>query len=97
MATQVGFHVEHASAMLNQVQQLREVVQQDWSSVMNQWGNLQSSWSDQQYEQFYPLFEQLAGTYNGSEQACENFASFLQEQIRIADDRRSRMGNLAGL
>lgn len=97
MSGQIGFNIEDAATLLNQLQQFNEVVRQDWSQVCNQWSNLQSVWNDPQYDQFEPLFEQLSSTYNSVDQACENFTSFLQEQIGIAEDRQAKMGNLRGM
>lgn len=97
MSEQVGLNVEHMVALQNQMQQFHQAVGQEWSQTMNQWSNLQSVWRDQQYEKFAPLMEQFASTYSNVDQACEQFTAFIQQQIQIAEDRKSRMGQLQGM
>lgn len=97
MNGQISFEVADVEDVLKELQQFKEVIRHDWNRVLDQWGNLKSDWRDQQFDRFEPLFEKLIATYNDSERECENYISFLQEQIRIAEARRSRMGELMDL
>jgi len=97
MADQVSFEISDAQDLLKQLQQFDETIRYDWSSVLNQWGNLQATWRDQQFDHFEPLFERLVVTYNDTNQQCEGYITFLQDQIRIAEARSAKMGALKDL
>jgi uncharacterized protein YukE len=84
VAGKIGFEIEDAEALLNQLQQFHETVQQEWSRVENQWSNLQSIWRDSQYDHFEPQVEQLSSTYHEVEKTCGDLTQFLQNQINIA-------------
>ena len=94
MAKQTTFSSEDAEILLKQLIQFRENLTQEWSTVLNQWGNLKSCWRDEQFDKFEPLFDEFAATYSDAEQQCETYISFLQEQIRIAEDRKQKLGAL---
>ncbi len=94
---QTSFSSEDAEMLLKDLQQFREVLQQEWSRVLSQWANLKIAWRDEQFDRFDPLFEKMAANYNDAEQDCDRYIQFLQEQIRIADERKSKLGALSDL
>jgi uncharacterized protein YukE len=96
MAKQTSFVLEDAETLLKQLQQFHETLQQEWSRVSNQWANLKSVWRDEQFDRFQPLFEQLSSTYQNADRECEGYIIFLHEQIQIAQEKQSRLGNLPG-
>ena len=97
MSRQTSFDLEDAETLLKQLQRFHETIRQDWSKVLSQWANLRSVWHDQQFDKFEPLFEKLTTTYSDSERECEEYIAFMQDQIRIAEDRRAKMGALKDL
>lgn len=94
MATQVSSSLEDIQRLLQELRKFREILQQDWSRVLNQWGNLKATWQDDQFYHFEPLFEKFAADYTQREKDCENSIYFLQEQLRILDEQKQRLGNL---
>lgn len=91
---QTSFSSEDAKLFLSELQDFRDALQQEWSRVLNQWANLKVAWHDEQFDRFEPLFEQFAANYNDAQRDCENEIIFVQEQIRIADERNSKLGTL---
>ncbi len=91
---QTSFSLEDAAVLLSDLQQFRETFQQEWSRVLSQWANLKIAWRDEQFDKFEPLFEKMAANYQDAEQDCDNYIEFLQEQIRIAESRKSKLGGL---
>jgi hypothetical protein len=91
---QTSFSSEDAEVLLKELQQFREIFQQEWSRVLSQWSNLKINWRDDQFDRFEPLFEKMAANYNDAEQDCDNYIEFLQGQIRVADERKSKLGGL---
>jgi hypothetical protein len=85
----LGFQGEDAEELLNELQQFRESVEQDWSQVENQWRNLQSVWRSSHYEQFAPQIEYLSRTYGDVDQDCETLIAFLQNLINISERRQT--------
>lgn len=94
---QTSFSSEDAEVLLNQIQQFYETLRQEWSRVLNQWGNLKLTWRDEQFYKFEPLFEDFAANYGAIEKECEEYMAFLQEQIQIAEQRKSKLGALTDL
>lgn len=97
MAAQTTFKLDDAVDLLSQLEGFREAIKQDWSMVENQWANLKSCWHDDQYNTFEPLYNKLSSTHKDSEKECEEFISFMREQIRIAEERNAKLGALKGL
>ena len=91
---QTSFSTEDAEMFLSEMQAFRETLQQEWSRVLNQWSNLKVTWHDEQFDRFEPLFEKLVASHSNAERECEKYIVFIQEQIRIVDDRKSRLRNL---
>ncbi|MBP0013396.1 MAG: GNAT family N-acetyltransferase [Roseofilum sp. SBFL] len=91
---QTSFSSEEAQILLRELQQFCETLKQEWSWVVSQWSNLKVTWHDEQFDRFEPLFEKMAAHYNDVERDCEQYIEFLQEQIRIADERKSALGSL---
>ncbi|MBP0013397.1 MAG: hypothetical protein J7545_06255 [Roseofilum sp. SBFL] len=94
---QTSFSSEDAQVLLTELQQFRDTLQQEWSRVLSQWANLKITWRDEQFDQFEPFFEAMAANYRDAEQDCEKYIRFLQEQIKIADERKSKLGALSDL
>lgn len=97
MSTQTTFDLDDANELLNQLVNFHEVMQKEWSRVENQWFNLRSCWRDEQYQMFEPLYDQLSATHKDSEKECLEYIAFMREQVRIAAERRAKLGALKGL
>jgi hypothetical protein len=97
MAAQTTFDLDDAKDLLKQLENFHEAMKQDWSRVQNQWANLRSCWHDDQYQTFEPLYEKLAATHKDSQKESEEYISFMREQVRIAEERRAKLGALKGL
>lgn len=96
MAVQTTFKLDDAMDLLSQLEGFREAIKQDWARVENQWANLRSCWHDDQYNTFEPLYNKLSATHKDSERECEEFISFMREQIRIAEKRKTDLEKLKG-
>lgn len=97
MAAQTTFDLEDAKDLLKQLENFHEVMKQEWSRVENQWSNLRSCWHDDQYQTFEPLYDKLSSTHKDSEKESGEYISFMREQVRIAEERRAKLGALKGL
>jgi len=97
MAEQTKFSTDDASDLLRELQQFKDILNDEWSRVLNQWSNLESVWHDQQFDKFEPLFEKVIVNYRDTEQENEKYISFIQEEIKIAEERNQRLGNLGNL
>jgi hypothetical protein len=96
MAEQTSSSLEDMMALLNELKNFEENSQAEWSQVLNQWANLLAVWKDQQFDRFEPLFDNLASHYKEVGMSCENFNQFMNEQVKILEDKQSRLGNLPG-
>ncbi|HAT15950.1 MAG TPA: hypothetical protein DCS91_22460 [Microcoleaceae bacterium UBA11344] len=97
MAEQTSFDLEDAKDLREQLQQFYETQRQEWSRVLSQWENLKGVWHDNQFDSFEPLFEKLKSTYSDGERECESYLVFLNQQIKVAEERRQKLGNLPNL
>ena len=96
MAVQTTFKLDDAMDLLSQLQSFQEALKQDWSMVENKWADLRSCWHDEQYNYFEPFYEKLSATHKDSEKECEEFISFMHEQIRIDEKRKTDLAKLKG-
>jgi hypothetical protein len=96
MAEQTSSSLEDMMALLNELKNFEENSQAEWNQVLNQWANLRAVWKDQQFDRFEPLFDNLASNYKEVGISCEIFNQFMNEQVRILEDKQSRLGNLPG-
>lgn len=94
MSQQTSFSIEDAKELLTQLQQFRDVLVREWSRVSNQWHNLSMTWHDEQRTQFEPIYSKLLGTYADAQQEAEQYIAFLDNQIRIADERKQKLSGL---
>ncbi len=95
---QTSFDSQNAEDLLKQLEQFRDTIRHEWSRVLNQWGNLKSVWHDQQFDKFEPIFEKFISTYRDAEQENEKYIQFLQEQIKINEEKKQKLaGCLADL
>ena len=94
MGKQTSFDKQNAEALMSQLQQLHETIEKERSKVLSQWGKLQTSWADEQYYKFQPFLGKFAATYGDAERQLEKDVAFLKEQIRLAEERRQKLGNL---
>ncbi|MCU0549790.1 MAG: hypothetical protein MUC48_10635 [Leptolyngbya sp. Prado105] len=81
-----GISFEDAQALLQQLQNFRDTIAEDWHSVLSQWENLRNLWHDRQYDRFYPFFEQLSQTYSQADKQCEAYIQFLAGRIRASEE-----------
>jgi uncharacterized protein Yka (UPF0111/DUF47 family) len=96
MSDKVASSLEDMESLLSQIKNFEENSQMEWNQVLNKWADLRSVWRDQQFDKFEPLFENLAATYKNVEVSCDTFNQFMNEQVRILEDKQSRLGNLPG-
>jgi len=96
MAAQTTFDLDDAKDLFTQLEKFHEALK-TWALVENQWANLRSCWHDDQYQTFEPLYEKLTTSHKDSQKESEEFISFMREQVRIAEERRAKLGALKGL
>jgi hypothetical protein len=94
MAGQTQFSTEDAEDLLKQLQQFKDILNDEWSRVLNQWSNLKSVWHDRQFDQFEPIFDQFIANYRDTEEENEKYIRLIQEEIKISEERNQRLGNL---
>jgi hypothetical protein len=93
---QTSFNSEDAEALLSRLAELDLSICQEWQAVENQWANLQSVWRDRQYDNFEPIFEELAQTYRIAMQDYNEYRLFISQQIDIAEKRKTSLQTLVG-
>jgi GNAT superfamily N-acetyltransferase len=93
---QTSFNSEDAEALLSRLAELDLTICQEWQAVENQWSNLQSVWRDRQYDNFEPIFEELAQTYRIAMQDYNEYRRFIIQQIDIAEKRKTSLKTLVG-
>ena len=93
---QTTFKSDDAIDLLSQLKGFQEALKQEWSKVEDKWANLRSCWHDDQYNSFEPLYDKLSSTHKDSERECEEFISFMREQIRIDEKRKTDLAKLKG-
>ncbi len=94
MTQQTSFDLDHAKALQAQLNRFSGTFQGEWRQVLNHWGNLKSCWHDKQFDQFELFFEKLASTYETTIEECNEYEYFLAKQIQIAEEQKSKLGNL---
>lgn len=94
MSTVTSFDLDDAKLLLNQLVQWRQVLRIEWQAVSGQWGNLSMAWHDTQRDKFEPYYTKLLSDWNMTETNLDSAIVFLTEQIRIAEERQSRLGAL---
>jgi hypothetical protein len=93
---QTTFDSEDAEVLLNQLRGFQDTLRQEWSRVLNQWGNLKYVWRDQQFDKFEPLFEKFSATYDDAERECGKYIAFIEEQMRINEERKQQLSGRLG-
>jgi len=94
MAQQTSFDLDDAKSLQTQLNSFSGIFQGEWDHVLNQWAKLKSSWNDEQFNQFEPFFERLTITYEKSVRECNEYEYFLAEQIKIIEEKKSKLGDL---
>ncbi|AMW29883.1 hypothetical protein [Arthrospira platensis] len=94
MVKPTSFNLEDAECLLRQLDQFRGTLQQEWGKVATQWENIKLTWHDQQFDKFAPLFEKLSSTYQGEIDGCEKYMGFLVQQIKTAEQRKVKLGDV---
>ncbi len=87
MAGSTKFSTEDAEDLLQQLQQFKDVLNDEWSRVLNQWSNLKSVWHDRQFDRFEPIFEEFISNYRETEEENEKYIRLIQEEIKISEER----------
>ena len=80
------FEVDDAENLKLNLDNLRETLQEEWSSVLSAWQNLQGVWNDQQRDKFEDYFQKILSDYRTIEQATAKCTQQLSEQIQIAQN-----------
>ncbi|BAZ12178.1 hypothetical protein NIES4071_40060 [Calothrix sp. NIES-4071] len=86
MSKQTSFNIEDAEKLLTQLQQLNEIIQQDWSRVLNQWNNLEQTWQDDSYDDFQTNFQKIVDIYKDEQNELEQHIAFIKKQIEAAQN-----------
>lgn len=94
MSQQTSFDVLDAKVLDSHLQQFRDVLIREWSSVSSQWRNLSMTWHDDQHARFEPIFNKLLATYADAQRETEEYIAFLENQIRIAEERAQKLAGL---
>lgn len=97
MSGQTSFDLEDARQMLHQLERFRETLNQQWSKVLDRWSNLKSTWRDEQFDRFESYFMKLSSTYEQALEDCENYSLFLNRQIKIYENEKSKLSLLRKL
>ena len=86
MAAQTQFDIEDAKELSRQLQNLRDVLNQEFSRLINQWHNLESTWSDDQYNEFTKsFFDSFQTDFNRAIERYKEDSHVLDKKIRIAE------------
>ena len=93
MSKQISFKIEDAEELLTQLQQLNEIIQQDWSKVLNHWNNLEQTWHDESYNDFRANFNKLAAIYNDEQTKLEEYIVNIKENIEV-ESKLKQLGTL---
>ena len=96
MAEQTTFEIQDAKDLLYQLEQMLSTLKSEWAQVSNQWSSLSMTWYDLQREEFEPIYDKLLDVYSSSQLEIENHITFINEQIRIAEERSSKLAGLKG-
>lgn len=95
MAQQTSFDIQDARDLRDQLAQLRDFLRSEWRSVSSQAGNLRMSWHDSKRDEFDDYYrKQIEAPYANVERELDEYIAFLDNQLRIAEDLKRRLGNL---
>ncbi|ELS33818.1 MULTISPECIES: hypothetical protein [Pseudanabaena] len=86
MATQTKFDIEEAKELSRQLQNLRDVLDQEFSRLINQWHNLESTWRDDQYSDFvHDFWEEFLDKTKTTIKIYEKTSEYLDRKIQITE------------
>ncbi|MBD2177276.1 hypothetical protein H6F42_10170 [Pseudanabaena sp. FACHB-1998] len=86
MAVQTKFDIEEAKELSRQLQNLRDVLNQEFSRLINQWHNLESTWRDDQYSDFVDDFwDEFLDKTKTTIKIYEETSEYLDRKIQIAE------------
>jgi hypothetical protein len=88
---QTSFDSQDAENLLKDLQDINDDLRHEWSKVLNQWSNLKSVWRDVQFDRFEPLFEKFQTAYHEAEKECDQYTTFMKEQIRINENKKEKL------
>jgi hypothetical protein len=76
------------------LQKYLEDLRRDWNQVRSSWSDLSLAWNDPQRQKFEPVYMRILATFAESERQTESFISFLNNQLTLIEQRKSRLNNL---
>jgi hypothetical protein len=86
MAVQTQFDIEDAKELSRQLQNLRDVLNQEFSRLINQWHNLESTWHDDQYSDFtHGFWEEFLDKTKTTIKKYEETSEYFDNKIQIAE------------
>jgi hypothetical protein len=86
MAKQSQFDIEDAQELSRQLQNLRDVLNQEFSRLINQWHNLESTWRDDQYSDFvHDFWDEFLDKTKNTITIYEETSEYLNKKIQIAE------------
>jgi hypothetical protein len=86
MAAQTKFDIEDAQELSRQLQNLRDVLNQEFSRLINQWHNLESTWRDDQYSDFvHDFWGEFVDKTKTTIKIYEETSEYLDKKIQIAE------------
>jgi hypothetical protein len=86
MAAQTQFNIEDAKELSRQLQNLQDVLNQEFNRLINQWHNLESTWQDDQYADFvHDFWEEFLDKTKTTIKIYEETSEYLNNKIQIAE------------
>lgn len=86
MAAQTQFDIEEAKELSRQLQNLRDILNQEFSRLINQWHNLESTWRDDQHSDFvYDFWDEFLDKTKTTIKIYEETSQYLDRKIQTAE------------
>ena len=89
------FNIEDAKELRDQLVQMRQFLRAEWQGVSSQARSLRMTWHDlyqSVFDEYY--LKMIEAPYAGVERELDQYISFVDNQIRIAEEIKSRVGSL---
>lgn len=94
MSSQISANRQDLIGLLHSLDLFQSNMRRNWDRVRADWGNLNITWHDEQQLKFEPYYMKVLGTFANVEQEIDMYRAKIKEEIRVLDERRSKMGEL---
>lgn len=89
------FNIEDAKELRDQLVQMRQFLRAEWQGVSRQASYLRGTWHDLYQSVFNEYYvKMIEAPYADVERELDQYISFLDNQIRIAEEIKPRVGSL---